>query len=173
MDYFDILLAKKLEDDRDPKVEGLSVNKNGTYSEDGVVYKPVVVALPLDKKTITANGTYKASDDDLEGYDEVEVEVPIPANAYLLKDIPNTPTAIATFTDGANLPMPKLEVAIEPVQEGSGDPSPENIRPISGWSAVDVSVSGVNYLNNALFTNDKWLENNGTISDFSNRKSTL
>lgn len=144
MDYFDILLAKKLEDDRDPKVEGLSVTENGRYHEDGVVYDPVIVALPLDKKTITANGTYKASDDDLEGYNEVEVEVPMPANAYLLKDIPNTPTAIATFTDGANLPMPKLEVAIEPVQEGSGDPSPENIRPISGWTEANVNVSGVN-----------------------------
>ena len=124
MNYFDILLAKKLEDDRDPKVEGLSVTENGRYHEDGVVYDPVIVALPLDKKTITANGTYKASDDDLEGYNEVEVEVPMPANAYLLKDIPNTPTAIATFSDGANLPMPKLEVAIEPVQDLHGYDSP-------------------------------------------------
>lgn len=54
---------------------------------------------------------------------------------------------IATFTDGSALPMPKLEVAIEPVQEGSGDPSPTNIRPISGWSAVNVNVVGKNKLN--------------------------
>lgn len=104
MNYFDILLAKKLEDDRDPKVEGLSVNKNGTYSEDGVVYKPVVVALPLDKKTITANGTYKASDDDLEGYNEVEVEVPMPANAHLLKSAETYPIAPSLY------PLPKAEV---------------------------------------------------------------
>ena len=33
MDFFDILLAKKLEDDRDPTIEGLSVTENGIYSE--------------------------------------------------------------------------------------------------------------------------------------------
>jgi hypothetical protein len=142
MDYFDILLAKKLEDDRDPKVEGLSVSANGRYHEDGVVYDPVIVNVPetpLSKLTVTENGTYTAPSGT--AYNEVEVDVPLPENAYLLKDIPNTPTAIATFSDGANLPMPKLEVGIEPVQEGSGDPSPTNIRPISGWSAVDVNVS--------------------------------
>ena len=107
MDYFDILLAKKLEDDRDPKVEGLSVTENGRYHEDGVVYDPVIVALPLDKKTITANGTYKASDDDLEGYNEVEVEVPMPANAYLLKSATSYPITPSL------LPLPKAEVTFE------------------------------------------------------------
>lgn len=62
----------------------------------------------------------------------------------IVRDIPNTPTAIATFSDGANLPMPKLEVGIEPVQEGSGDPSPTNVRPISGWDEVNVGVVGKN-----------------------------
>jgi hypothetical protein len=47
MNYYDILLAKKLEDDRDPQVVGLSVTENGTYSEEGKVYKPVVVNVPL------------------------------------------------------------------------------------------------------------------------------
>lgn len=56
--------------------------------------------------------------------------------------------SIATFTDGSALPMPKLEIAVEPQQSGSGDPSPENIRPIIGWSAVDVNVSGKNLWNN-------------------------
>jgi hypothetical protein len=145
MDYFDILLAKKLEDDRDPKVEGLSVTKNGRYHEDGVVYDPVIVNVPetpLSKLTVTENGTYTAPSGT--AYNEVDVDVPLPENAYLLKDIPNTPTAIATFTDGADLPMPKLEVGIEPVQEGSGDPSPENIRPISGWDEVNVTRCGKN-----------------------------
>ena len=54
-------------------------------------------------------------------------------------EVPNLPQAIASFKDGADAPMPSLKVAIEPQQEGSGDPSPENIRPISGWSAVDVT----------------------------------
>ena len=51
----------------------------------------------------------------------------------------STPSAIVTFADGANgLPM-ALKVGIEPVQAGSGDPSPSNVRPISGWTGAKVA----------------------------------
>lgn len=49
--------------------------------------------------------------------------------------------AIASFSDGANLPVSELLVGIEAVQSGSGDPSPENIRPISGWTGANIVVS--------------------------------
>ena len=53
--------------------------------------------------------------------------------------------AIASFPDGADgIPVKDLTVAIEPVQSGSGDPSPTNIRPISGWSGAEVTRTGVN-----------------------------
>lgn len=53
--------------------------------------------------------------------------------------------AIAHFEDGAdNVPLKSLKVNIEPVQSGSGDPSPSNIRPISGWDTVKVYRSGDN-----------------------------
>ena len=58
--------------------------------------------------------------------------------------VPNLPQAIATFKDGADAPMKSLKVAIEPQQEGSGDPSPTNVRPISGWDEVDVTRTGKN-----------------------------
>ena len=35
-------------------------------------------------------------------------------------------------------------VSLEPKQAGSGDPSPENVRPISGWDEVTVNVRGKN-----------------------------
>lgn len=49
----------------------------GTYYNDVVVEKiPDGYVIPkLDKKTITENGTYKASDDELDGYNEVEVHI--------------------------------------------------------------------------------------------------
>lgn len=51
--------------------------------------------------------------------------------------------AIASFKDGADdLPMKSCVVNIEPIQEGSGDPSPENVRPISGRTGLTVSHSG-------------------------------
>lgn len=40
----------------------------------------------------------------------------------------------------------------EPVQEGSGDPSPDNIRPITGRNAVSVARSGKNKVNIPDFT---------------------
>lgn len=153
MNYFDVLLARKLEDKRDPQIVGLSVTENGTYSEEGKVYKPVVVNVPektLTTKSITANGTYNASADNADGYSSVNVNVPLPTNAYLLKSVANLPQAIASFNDGEEMVMPSLKVAIEPQQEGSGDPSPTNVRPISGWDEANVSVSGKNLAENVL-----------------------
>lgn len=69
---------------------------------------------------------------------------------YRRKIIANSPHlssaegAIVSFSDGADLPLKSLLVDIDPVQSGSGDPSPTNIRPISGWSAVNVAVVGKN-----------------------------
>ena len=64
----------------------------------------------------------------------------------MLKAFP-TDTAsgsVASFADGANVPVKSLVVNIDPVQSGSGDPSPDNVRPISGWSEVNVQRTGVN-----------------------------
>ena len=52
---------------------------------------------------------------------------------------------VAHFEDGAdNVPLKSLEVNIEPVQSGSGDPSPSNVRPITGFDAVKVTRTGKN-----------------------------
>lgn len=53
--------------------------------------------------------------------------------------------SIASFPDGAdNVPVKSLKVAIEPVQSGSGDPSPDNVRPISGHTQAVATRTGVN-----------------------------
>lgn len=52
-----------------------------------------------------------------------------------------TDVEVATFT-AVSLPLRKLVIDITPQQAGSGNPSPENVRPISGWSAVTISQSG-------------------------------
>lgn len=55
--------------------------------------------------------------------------------------------AVATFADGADdIPMKSVKVAIEPVQSGSGDPSPTNVRPISGWTGAQVVRAGKNLI---------------------------
>lgn len=55
------------------------------------------------------------------------------------------PADVISIDDGADgIPVKSLSVAIEPVQAGSGEPSPENVRPISGWTGANVFVRGVN-----------------------------
>lgn len=45
---------------------------------------------------------------------------------------------LATF-EADGLPLNSLKVSVEAKQAGSGVPSPDNVRPISGWDAVVVS----------------------------------
>ena len=96
---------------------------------------------------MTANGTYTAPEG--KAYSPVEVAVPLPDNAYLLKEASG---ALVSFSDGADLPMPSFVCKIEAVQSGSGDPSPENIRPISGHTGLNAWLRGKNLAKPATVT---------------------
>lgn len=57
--------------------------------------------------------------------------------------------AVASFADGAdNVPLKSLVVGINPVQSGNGDPSPDNVRPITGWTGTNITTCGKNVLMN-------------------------
>lgn len=50
--------------------------------------------------------------------------------------------SIASFPDGTALvPAKSVKVTLEPIQSGSGTPSPDNVRPISGRTEVNTIVS--------------------------------
>lgn len=54
-------------------------------------------------------------------------------------------TAIATIPDAAdNVPLQSLLVQVDPLQEGSGTPSPDNERPIVPRESVEVVITGGN-----------------------------
>ena len=56
--------------------------------------------------------------------------------------------APVSVPDGADdLPMQSVKVMIEPKQAGSGTPSPDNVRPISGWDEVTVTRQGNDLFN--------------------------
>lgn len=81
--------------------------------------------------------------------------------------------SIASFTDGADgVPVKDLTVAIEPVQSGSGDPSPENIRPISGWTGANVTVNGINQFNKNTVVDGFIDESTGALNPLNTYKST-
>lgn len=45
--------------------------------------------------------------------------------------------AVASFSTDMAVPLKSCQFSIEPVQSGSGDPSPSNVRPISGWTGAN------------------------------------
>ena len=50
--------------------------------------------------------------------------------------------SIASFDDGADdIPVKSLVAEIVPLQSGSGDPSPDNVRPITGWTEAEIHVA--------------------------------
>lgn len=77
----------------------------------------------------------------------------------ILEDIRSiSNTAIASFIgDGRDLV--RLVVGIDLVQSGSGDPSPDNVRPITGWTECKVTRTGKNLLDPAYRYEDSTANN--------------
>lgn len=86
---------------------------------------------------------------------------------------------IVTVNDADGAAPKSLVLNLEPHQSGSGDPSPTNIRPISGYDAVNVTRAGKNLYRypyaNTTHTQDgiTWTDNgdgsitvNGTATDY-------
>lgn len=48
--------------------------------------------------------------------------------------------------------VPNVSISFSPIQTGEGNPSPENIRPISGWDSLWVTRCGKNLLDYAQLT---------------------
>ena len=60
---------------------------------------------------------------------------------------------IVTIQDGANnLPVVDLTAQIVAVQEGSGDPSPTNVRNILGWTGVNVTRTGAESTDSQVYS---------------------
>lgn len=60
--------------------------------------------------------------------------------------------------------LEKLAIEFSPKQAGSGDPSPENVRPISGLDSVQVTRCGKNLINAAKYYGkpNRWTYNGNT-----------
>lgn len=72
----------------------------------------------------------------------------------LMRSAPHIETAsgnIAHFETDITAPIKSAIVRFEPVQEGEGTPSPENIREISGWNGIDFYHYGKNLVNDKKF----------------------
>ena len=55
-------------------------------------------------------------------------------------------TEITHFKTDMKVPLKECKVYFNPIQDGSGNPSPDNIRDIIGWEEAWIGYSGVNLL---------------------------
>ena len=63
------------------------------------------------------------------------------------------PAQMVTFNDGANnIPVKSCIINLEPYQEGTGDPSPTNVRAISGRTGLTVTAASKNLMPNMAGT---------------------
>lgn len=84
--------------------------------------------------------------------------------AFITDDASGTVISISDGADG--VPSKGYTLNIEPHQAGSGDPSPTNVREISGYTSVAVTRAGKNlfdvnnvYANGYYYTDGRWASN--------------
>lgn len=117
--------------------------------------------------TVNGNGTITCEVDRMEISPAFEVEAPTTViygdSSYVIESTATTEKTlsgdIVSFVDGTANPAADLIVNIEAVQSGSGDPSPTNVRPISGWGGVNVTRTGKNLLASASLKNGVYISN--------------
>lgn len=79
---------------------------------------------------------------------------------------------IVTVEDGGDdVPLNSCVVDITPTQTGTGDPSPTNIRPIVGFSEVDVNVAGFNVWDEDWETGDVSAETGNNAGPYNRIRS--
>ena len=98
----------------------------------------------LDGK-ITAEAQARLDADNALGDQITALDEKTEADAALIQNPTKTVSgSLVSFTDGAAMPMVACTAEIVPKQSGTGTPSPDNVRPISGWESVNVYGRGKN-----------------------------
>lgn len=72
--------------------------------------------------------------------------------------------SVVSISDALEAPMKSLKVAIDPVQDLShGNPSPDNICPIEGWTGANVQRTGINIFDKATAVQDAFVSDTNGI----------
>lgn len=74
----------------------------------------------------------------------------------ILLNTPHIDTSVGdlvTFNTDLRAPLKSCKVSFSPVQEGEGDPSPDNVREIKGWNGVTATRCGKNLIDKTAYEN--------------------
>ena len=97
-------------------------------------------------------------------YDLHETQDILNRKAFIIANQPHivkpAAASLQNFKTDLVAPLKECKVHFSPVQEGTGDPSPDNVRAISGWTGVEV-YHGYEYLSNVQITTGKTLNSSG------------
>lgn len=121
---------------------------------------PIQLQTFLGHNNVWSNADYVKVEYDLhETQDLLNRKALIIANQPHLKTVGG---GIASFNTDMKAPLKQCKIEFLPVQGGSGDPSPSNVRPISGWTECEVYCAEKVY--KCIPTSgSKWTENGITI----------
>ena len=72
--------------------------------------------------------------------------------------------SVATFNTALAMPLSSCNIAVNAWQEGSGDPSPSNVRPIHGFSEVNATRAGKNLISDYKELVGRYLKDDGEPS---------
>ena len=84
------------------------------------------------------------------------------SSASVYGQVKSASGAIASFADGTAMPLKSLIAYINPIQAGSGDPSPDNIRPITGFTGTNITDTGKNFASTAFYKDGYILSSDGS-----------
>lgn len=133
----------------------LTATPSGTfYPVDNIIFTSVYVD-PV------SGVLYWVHDED---YQNGSVLKLVTESSYIVKESATASGEIASFTtEVGDWPISALSVAINPVQAGSGDPSPDNVRPISGWTGCNIVVSPTQDAEDGTTYSVAWETEAGTV----------
>lgn len=130
------------------------VKRNGTALP--VSGKAVDVTVPTRVSELTNDSGYQNAQ---------QVQAAVSAGLdFLLISETYGPSAMASFSGEAEgLPLKKCQVDIAPVRAGSGDPSPSNVRAITGWTGAQIYVSPTTTAGDGKTYTVDWTTEAGTV----------
>ena len=106
---------------------------------------PVQLQTFLGQNNVWSNADYVEVE-----YDLHETQDILARKQFIIANQPHIvtsePAALQCFSTDVAAPLKECKIHFSPVQEGEGDPSPDNIRPISGWNGITIDLSGRNLI---------------------------